>query len=471
MSVPPGYAALLSAVGVSAVVVASLALTATWERSINAYTLTAYWAATGSGGLGLTLLWLTLRRRGENPLAPSAACDRDARPDGGAFARHAALVLLVAAAARCVVAVAGPPFLSDDIWRYIHDGATLGLAGENPYASSPAETDPTFRGNNPELVTIYQPASQWVFAGLARLAALPHGLAADAVFRLGFSVFDLVAVALLLAALRRAGRSAWWAALYAWHPLAITEVAGAGHQDPLGIALLLASLLAADGVRDGPDPRRGARLLAAAGCGAAMAAAVAVKPVVGPIAVFVLVAWRRRLGPGAVAPAGVAAAAGAAVLAAMYAPFALMPGGMERMIETTRVFTAHWRFNGSLHPLLEWVTSSKPAVDAVLGAALLATIGAVAWKVHNLWRAAGAFLVAALLMTSTVHPWYLLWPLALVPMSRGVAAWVFALAATAAYAAWLGGEAYGVPPWLRVVEYAPVYAAVAWSARRELRGT
>ena len=167
-----------------------------------------------------------------------------------------------------------------------------GHRGREPLRPKPRRgRGPDFRGNHPELVTIYQPASQWVFAGLARLAALPHGLPADAVFRLGFSLVDLLAVGLLLLALRRAGRSAWWAALYAWHPLAITEVAGAGHQDPIGIAALLASLLLAAGVAERHTSGEGCppgRAAWAAGCGAAMALSIAVKPVVAPVALLVL---------------------------------------------------------------------------------------------------------------------------------------------------------------------------------------
>ena len=67
-----------------------------------------------------------------------------------------------------------PVTLSDDIWRYVYDGQTL-AAGINPYVTTPLEEIEDFESieqpqaaewltwiNNPELVTIYQPTSQWV---------------------------------------------------------------------------------------------------------------------------------------------------------------------------------------------------------------------------------------------------------------------------------------------------------------------
>mgnify|MGYP006270603471 CR=1 FL=1 len=461
--VPPGVVAVPGVIAVTAVVVVSLALSATWALGIHASLMGAYWAASALGGLSLTVAWLALRRWGRGAWA-------------GGFGRGAFVVLVVAAAARIAVAIAGPPFLSDDIWRYIHDGRTLGLLGDNPYAASPAETDPAYRGNNPQLVTIYQPASQWVFAALARVAAWPHALAADTVFRLGFVAIDCGTIALLLLALRRRGRAPWWAMLYAWHPLAITEVAGAGHQDPIGIALLVASLTVADLAVDAR--RSGARLARAAGCGALLAASVAVKPIVGPVAIFIAVSWWRTLardrGP-AVALAGVA---GLLTLAGGYLPFAAMEGGLSRMFETVSTFTRVWSFNASLHALAEAAVGSKRVADLAMGSLLGATVAVLAWRVWRTrarddpWAAEGGYLLAALLLSSTVHPWYVLWPLALLPLSRGVATWVLSLTVTASYAAWLSLEAggsYAVPAWLRWLEYGPVYAALAVSGWLAIR--
>ncbi|MEZ6189822.1 MAG: hypothetical protein R3C45_00850 [Phycisphaerales bacterium] len=44
----------------------------------------------------------------------------------------------------------------------------------------------------------------------------------------------MLIIAVLLAWLRDMGKSTWWAVAYAWHPLAISEVAGGEHQDVIG---------------------------------------------------------------------------------------------------------------------------------------------------------------------------------------------------------------------------------------------
>ncbi len=63
--------------------------------------------------------------------------------------------------------------------------------------------------------------------------------------RLVFVFLDMAIIGLILFQLRSMGRSAWWAVAYAWHPLAISEVAGSGHQDVIGIAFMLLSLVLA----------------------------------------------------------------------------------------------------------------------------------------------------------------------------------------------------------------------------------
>ena len=66
------------------------------------------------------------------------------------------------------------PSLSDDVWRYLHDGRAQ-LAGVSPYAFAPSDPRTTpFRGpefsriNHPDIPTIYPPLAQFAF----RVAAM-----------------------------------------------------------------------------------------------------------------------------------------------------------------------------------------------------------------------------------------------------------------------------------------------------------
>ncbi len=302
-------------------------------------------------GLAYALLWVLLSSFVWRlwPVVSGRVADSEhERGVGGRRFGHVALgIIFVAVLARVVTVYATEPVLSDDIWRYIHDGETL-LAGDNPYAVAPADElsfDPaTNRINHPELVTIYQPVSQYVFGALAYVSGRTG--APVRVYRLGFVLFDVAVVGLLLWQLHREGRSPWWAVLYGWHPLAVSEVAGSGHQDVIGMALLAGALVMVSAAVGGGEayPRDSLRLSRGLGDGGGragklrggggvvmgavlLALAGAVKPIVLPIAL--LAGWRlRRVSWGwallFVAVMGV-------VLAAVYLPFMLMEGGLHGM--------------------------------------------------------------------------------------------------------------------------------------------
>ena len=403
------------------------------------------------------------------------------------------IILGVAALARIVAAVALPPVLSDDIWRYLHDGRTL-AGGDNPYARAPLEVIETARVageddsavwlnriNNPELVTIYQPTSQYAFAAITWLHETITGrpcvpyFFGDITYRLAFTACDLLIVVLLLRQLRRLGRSPWWAVIYAWNPLAISETAWSGHQEPLGIVLLLLALQLGQGAW-----RSWAATLAA---GVALGLAAGVKPIALPVALPL--AWALRRQPGRVAAAGGACLA---TLALLYGPFLMMDGGLTGMWETSRTFVAKWRFNGTLHPLAEGVTGSKAAADVLAGAVLLGVLVAATLLHRVPWRAALTYFFALICLSSTAHPWYLLWALALLPVAWaagrtvvGPAVWVASLTLAWSYAAWLnlaGGGEYQLAPAQLLAVWGPIYAAIpagAWvlltSSRRRRRRT
>ncbi len=393
------------------------------------------------------------------------------------------MIILFAFAFRFHLVDMTQPVLSDDIWRYIHDGGMLGQ-GTNPYLVAPDELPAdqfpvpqiVDRMNNPGLVTIYQPTSQYVFAGLDRLWAMsPASFQRwdpdhDRLFRYGFVLFDMALIGLILWQLRVMGRSAWWAVAYAWHPLTISEVAGSGHQDVIGIAfLLLALVLAGRLVKlEAGEALSRKRLLIAVLAGVAFGLAVGVKPLVLPIALALAWVLRRR-------PGVVVVSAGATVLTGitLYLPFMLMDGGMTGMIETMRTFVDKWAFNGSAYDLVTRYVVGKSWVDYLAIAVLLAVIVATLCKKvmgqrPDAIRTAGAFLFASLLVSSTVHPWYLLWALALLPMYFSPALWVFSLTVAASYAAHLY-PGYRVPTWVVIMEYLPVYGVLGWGCLRALR--
>ena len=78
----------------------------------------------------------------------------------------------------------------------------------------------------------------------------------------------------------------------------------------------------------------------------------------------------------------------------------------------------------------------------------------------DIWRVSMLYLLAAVLVTSTAHPWYVLWTLALLPLRFSLALWVLSATLPWSYAVLLDVEAWRVPRGLRLASYLPVYAAL-----------
>ncbi|MCP3902997.1 MAG: DUF2029 domain-containing protein [Planctomycetes bacterium] len=431
-----------------------------WAGPENLDVLLPFWIASASGWAALSVLMLTL------PTAAAPAARRSVA--------IAVFVVGVGLLARGIVLATHEPALSDDVYRYVFDGRNA-AAGVNPYLITPEEArsrkhDEHWPGqrslagrvNNPELHTIYLPASQWVFMAIG--AAIPDAWTLPGtgalVFRVVLVGFEMLALILLLGALRSAGRSAWWAATYAWHPLPLSEIAGSGHQDVIGIALLM---LAVWMVLRWPRGRMGSI--------AALAAAAAVKPIAVPVAAVLLRGrpWRDWL---------VSLGLGAAVVAAVSAPLLLAGGGapLEHLGDTASRFSLKWAHFGSVYePLLWTIEQLSPAwgndpQEQVARVACLVLLGVVILltlaRVRDPWAACIAIFLAMVLLSPAAHPWYLLWALILVPLRPGAAAWVASLTLPWGYAA-LGDTAqWTVPPLLLVAAYLPVYAAILFDPLR-----
>jgi hypothetical protein len=141
------------------------------------------------------------------------------------------------------------------------------------------------------------------------------------------------------------------------------------------------------------------------------------------------------------------------------------------MFETAETFVGIWRFNGSIHPLIEHATLIKHTADVLCGVALAAILLIGTWMQRTPWRVAMTYLFASLCLSSTVHPWYLLWALALLPLAwsagrliLGPAVWVASLTLPWAYVAWLraaGNEGFTLTPAHRLLIWLPVYLAIA----------
>jgi hypothetical protein len=159
------------------------------------------------------------------------------------------LVLGVAALMRLGPLIA-PPFLSNDIYRYIWDGWVQG-AGINPYRYIPADPHLAFLRDGavyPNINratyahTIYPPAAEMIFTAIATLVAwlkLPAVLGMK-FFLLGFEALGMFAIIRLLDAARLPPANIL---IYAWNPLPVWEFASSGHVDVIAVGLVSLALL------------------------------------------------------------------------------------------------------------------------------------------------------------------------------------------------------------------------------------
>ena len=139
-----------------------------------------------------------------------------------------------------------PPYLSDDIYRYIWDGRVQ-AAGINPYRYIPSdealknlrdqEIYPKINRRD-SAQTIYPPVAEVIYFLTTRVSESVTWMKTTMVL---FEALGIWAIVQLLASF---GLPRQRILIYAWHPLAVWEFAGSGHLDAMIIGFLALALLA-----------------------------------------------------------------------------------------------------------------------------------------------------------------------------------------------------------------------------------
>jgi alpha-1,6-mannosyltransferase len=389
------------------------------------------------------------------------------------------LIVMIAAILFRFLALPESPALSDDIYRYLWDGHVQ-TRGINPYLYSPdsAALDHVatpYRDliNNPELPTIYPPVSQLVFFASA---FLPGGVFSLKVLLI---LFDLGTVLVLAAILKTRGQSPARVVIYAWSPLAVIEVAWSGHVDPVGVFLLMVASLAFIKGR-----RRLGWVAGALSGGAKYAGWLAMAPFI----------RRRNLRSLFLLPV---------VIGLVYLPYAAAGFGVTGSLFT---YAERWRFNDSLfagilqatewlhlQDLLRFLATRAGLLDEsatwenslalhlieplsiAKGLAalffLLFAVRVMTRKWEDPVRESFALLAGALLLSPTLHPWYLLWIapfMAIVPRLSWI--WLCGAVLLFSYPDMITRSGDLQPfRWLAWLQYVPFFLILAIeSARRRL---
>lgn len=398
-------------------------------------------------------------------------------------------VLVVAAVLRVAV-VAAPPWLSDDVWRYLWEGE-VARAGFSPYVHAPdspalaelaaTHADLHARVTHREIPAVYPPAAQLLF----RLVP-PSALA----WRLLIAAADLLFVRWLLRRLARRGGPAAAATaasaglLYAWNPLVVLEGAGSGHVDALGWMAALVALAGAS--HAGKTGARHARALLHGACAG----------IAGLLKPQGFVALLGALRPGARARSTALLGAGAAIVLC-WLPFAR---DGSHLFDGLTEYAHDWEMNGLAYPpAVKVAETAKEWLEALpdqplhlwkvreLGYAIvpnqlgrkltLLLFLATAALLLARWRGStlplAFFVVAAFLATTpAVHPWYVAWLapfLPFLPRATGRFALLLTVTTLAAHAIPVLRLAEGdwrEPPWVGLLTWWPPCALFAWDCWR-----
>ena len=340
-----------------------------------------------------------------------------------------------------------PATLSDDIFRYVWDGRVQ-LADINPYLYAPSAPqvahlrDALYHSvNHPDIPTIYPPLAQLFFRAICLLSATP------AAFKLALLLCDWGLCLLLAHSLVRRGQDPRRVVLYAWHPLPLVEVAGSGHIDALGVLLLFTALYALHSQR-----------WAAAVC--ALAGAFLVKLV--PLAL--LPSFWRRPRAGWLNFRQRSALLLFPILGLLaFWPFA---DAGEKLATGLLTYVQHWHFNAAAYSLFR--LALEPLHARWLCTALFALVAlGVQFRYRDPYRAAFATLGAYVLLSPTVHPWYLLWVLPFLAFFPSPAWLLLSGSIFLAYEVQIGYGSQGVwreKPWVLWAQYAPFYLLLGITA-------
>jgi alpha-1,6-mannosyltransferase len=171
--------------------------------------------------------------------------------NGGSSHRFVLVVAALALAIRAPVMLA-PPYLSNDVYRYVWDGR-VEAADFNPYRYKPADwqlealrdQDIYPQIGSKYVSTIYPPAAEAIFLVVTRVSGSVTAMKAAMV------IFEMMTFALLTRLLALEGLPTPRVLVYAWHPLPIWEFAGSGHVDAALIACSLSMLWAVRKRRQG----------------------------------------------------------------------------------------------------------------------------------------------------------------------------------------------------------------------------
>ena len=294
------------------------------------------------------------------------------------------IIIVIFAVAFRLCLLTSAPTLSNDIYRYIWDGKIL-ANGINPYEHAPSSPqlqylqDKDFKKmDHRDIHTSYPPFAEAVFAAAYSLSPHPDAL------KVIFLLFDLAIMALIFLILKSLKKNTMNIIIYAWSPLAVIEVSASGHLDPIAIFWLVLAVL----FYYNQKPLSCAFSLALASLSKFLAL-----PFLFLCAKFTTL---KRC-----------------VFAIVFFCFFFIPfmAAGQGLYKGALNYLSLWEFNGSIFPILLYLTHSYLLTKIFIFIVLAAIFIYLLAKEDKFPRAVFIMLAALFMLSPSVHPWYLLWML------------------------------------------------------------
>ncbi len=362
------------------------------------------------------------------------------------------------------------PGFTDDFYRYLWDGRVQ-ASHLNPYGVAPSdpaldEVESRFPEedrvrafvNHPEIPTVYPPQLELTFATAQRLDHRFEGIpdfglrGGLLMWKLLLLIADVCLALLLIRALEGMNRNRCWLILYWWHPLPVIETAWNAHAELIPVLFFVWCTVLLT------EERRG---LAGVALGGAIAAKIL------PIG-FLLALFRRG--------GSVALILCFATLCWLSTPFVGVD--LHSALAGLGEYAESWYFNDLVYRPFGYLLQLDPENRHAPTSQLLRFALGAGWVCVVLMTSSRSPYSAGLALTGgfvilspTVHPWYLLWVLPFAALLHRPSWWLLAGTTLIAYEVVIGWRAAGV--WepaagTRWLVYAAPLGLMLWSFVREI---
>jgi MFS family permease len=322
---------------------------------------------------------------------------------------------------------------SDDVNRYLWEGKLL-LKGESPYsmnAENPAwenYRDRLWEGmNHRDKTNVYPPLALAVFAGLNLIS---YNLW---IYKLFFGIMDLAALGIIIRILITRNLPLRNSLIYALSPLTIIAFSGEAHFDSLFIFLTLSSLYLFE-----KDKTSLAWIF--------LGLSIQIKII--SVLLIPLLFWKKR------------SVKALWILAPLALPSLLFLNDIPNLVNGIIHYGGSMSHNGSLNHLFIDYLGSRESASKLSALILMVVVLAVSIRSKDILKGSFMILGGLILLSPTVHYWYLTWALPFVVFFPTLP-WLILLGLSAFYfSAWVqfgkSGEWYQPMTYLRI-QWIPFY--------------